>query len=83
MRRRGSGTLFGSLCNNGSLTQVLLCRFYFGDENKPDGSPANADWSDTAHATAYWDAISRKERGNWYLRFGGDGKPFPEEISTA
>ena len=60
-----------------------MCRFYFGDENKPDGSPANADWSDTAHATAYWDAISRKERGNWYLRFGGDGKPFPEEISTA
>jgi len=50
-------------------------RFYYGDECKSDGSPANMDWSDVAHATAYWDAISRKERGSWYLRFGPDGKP--------
>ena len=55
----------------------VLYRFYYGDQNKPDGSPAT-DWSDVAHATAYWDAISAKERGNWYLRFGPDGKRFPQ-----
>lgn len=51
-------------------------RFYYGDESRPDGSPANQDWSDAAHATAYFDAVSKKERGGWYLRFGADGKPY-------
>ena len=57
-----------------------LYRFYYADENKADGTPANLDWSETAHATAYWDAISRKERGKWYLRFDADGNALPHDL---
>ena len=64
---------------SGSITYDVGGRFYFGDENQPDGTPAH-NWSDAAHAVAYWDAISSKERGNWYLRFGPDGKPLPQQI---
>jgi len=56
-------------------------RFYFGDENKSDGSPASLDWSDSAHATAYWDVISSEGRRDWYLRFDAGGKPLPRSTN--
>ena len=62
------------------FTERFLCRFFYGDENKSDGTPANLDFSETAHATAYWDAISRKERGDWYLRFDADGKALSKDL---
>jgi hypothetical protein len=54
-------------------------RFYFGDEDKPDGSPANADWNDTARATARRGAISRKDKGDRCLKFGADGEPLLQQ----
>jgi len=62
-----------------SLTCSRSCgRFHYGNESKPDGSPAGEDWSGTAHAAAYWNAISREERGDWYLKFGPGGELLPQ-----
>lgn len=45
--------------------------FYFGDEMKADGTPANYEISGENHANFYLELASKKEQGPWNASFVG------------
>ncbi|KAH6689923.1 hypothetical protein BKA61DRAFT_533224 [Leptodontidium sp. MPI-SDFR-AT-0119] len=45
--------------------------FYFGDERKADGTPANYEISGENHANFYLELASKKEQGPWNASFVG------------
>jgi hypothetical protein len=51
---------------DGSLT---LCRFYYADERKEDGTPVYREISGEAHATHYLELAEGEEQGPWQQTF--------------
>jgi hypothetical protein len=61
-----------------------MCRFYFADERKEDGSPVYSDIDGPAHANFYMQLIEGKTQtqGTWNATFvkGKGYVRFPETI---
>lgn len=54
------------------LTKLIKCRFYYGDERKPDGSAAHSDINGEAHGKFYVQLAEGKPPGPWQQTFVRD-----------
>ena len=53
------------------VSELTLCRWYYGDERRADGAPifkVNGD----AHAKLYWELAEAKTQGPWMQTFVKD-----------
>ena len=51
---------------------TFICRFYYGDERKSDGSHGGQGISGENHAKFYLKLAERIEQGPWKATFVGD-----------